>query len=272
MNKGYAQILAAGVYSSIQDKGRFGFGQYGVPNSGYILPNIIDEDFTNAIEFFGTGLTIRFSHDVLLNIVGFGLTIQVDTVTYTNVSVLTVQSGKILKIVKNEGNIGYLCVLGNWQSEYVMKSYSQMKGITMYDRLYPKMVIAYQSQSAQIQAVIKKDSKIDAGISTFNVMPGPEYHRFPCDVEVLTLTIDAGTNRQAICFQDVIAGVFPEIISSYTPIGTIQITKGGKVFILSKDGQTTGGYYRWGFLKVEDLEKLYLKKIGEKIILRIVGV
>ncbi|MBK8636173.1 MAG: hypothetical protein IPN72_22510 [Saprospiraceae bacterium] len=35
----------------------------------------------------------------------------------------------------------------------------------------------------------------------------------------------------------------------------MQITKGGKVFVLVKMDKTTGGYFRWGFINLNDLEK-----------------
>jgi antagonist of KipI len=269
MSKGFAQILATGVYASIQDKGRVGFEQYGVPLSGYLIPSWLDYDETNAIEFFGAGLTIRFSHHVIVRIYGVGITVAINNEPIENVSIFSINSGDIIKVLKNTGNIGYISISSGWKSEYSMGSYSQMKGITQYDRLQTNMVIGYTSSGMTPELVVLSNSGREEINTTFLVAPGPEYFRFKCQIKQIELIKSPATNRHAVSFENSIIGEFPEITSSYTPIGTIQITKGGKVFILGKDGQTTGGYFRWGFLSEGDLERLYQCEFGKKLIFRI---
>jgi len=269
MNKGFAQILTSGPYASIQDIGRRGFEQYGVPSSGYLLSSSISSEVRNAIEFFGVGLSVRFSHSALIRVMGNQVSIQKDSKTYHHVSILSVQAGAILKVVSNSGNIGYLTVEGGWKSEKIMSSHSQMKGVTSTDRLYPKMVIPYEVDKMEAEVVIQNRQTDDVLKDIFIVKPGPEFIIHNCKVKEMRLILSSESNRQAICFENAIEGHFSEITSSFIPVGTIQVTKGGKVFVLSKDGQTTGGYFRWGFINLNDLEQLYKTKIGKTITFRI---
>ncbi|HMP31623.1 MAG TPA: hypothetical protein PKD85_18620 [Saprospiraceae bacterium] len=271
MHRGFAQILSTGVYASIQDRGRLGFEQYGVPKSGFLMKSWINVDCINAIEFFGTGLAIRFSHSTHLTIFGKGVSVKIDRYIYHNVSVVTVRKGAILKVIKNEGNIAYLTIEGGWQSEWVMNSYSQMKGITLYDRLYPKMVIPYIAPITRSDILVQNHQNVSKTSHHFFAMQGPEFIKYNGLINEIRMTINPNSNRQAISFDNCLAGDFPEILSSYTPIGTIQITTGGKVFILSNDGQTTGGYFRWGFITQSDLEKIYELPIGTEIVITLVS-
>ena len=266
-NKGFAQILATGQYASIQDKGRTGYEMYGVPASGYLVGSWVADTAVNAIEFFGVGLHIRFSKPLVLCFAGTGIDLKRNDELIQDVTVVSVREGDNIKIIQNEGRIGYLLVEMGWECEYIMNSYAQMKGITLFDRLYPGMVLGYVPHS--IDVTILKNSKPHPKCKNLKitVQPGPEWLKHHHQTHEIHLTIHAATNRQAVSFNENIQGHFPEIQSSYTPVGTVQVTTSGKVFILGKDGQTTGGYFRWGFVNQGDLEKLYCSMPGSIVTL-----
>jgi len=273
MKKGFAQILSVGQYASIQDNGRFGFENYGVPPSGFIIRNYISKEVINAIEFIGTGLSLRFSGPVTLQFYGKGIVVKINGDVYSDVTAISVNRGDILTITKNEGVIGYIFVESGWITEKVMGSFSQIKGVTFYDRLYKGIVLTYHSDNSNVLIVEKiKEAPFSANEVIFKAVPGPEFIKFDTSLIELKLTISADTNRQAICFKENAAGIFNEIKSSYTPVGTIQITKAGKIFILSRDGQTSGGYFRWGFISEDDLARLHTYAVGNEVVVRIEGV
>ena len=267
MKKGFAQIISSGQYASIQDKGRFGFENYGVPPSGYLIRNEIISQAINAIEFIGTGLTLRFSDPVTLRFYGKGIGVKKNEEVFRDVFAISVKGGEILTIIENVGVSGYLFTELGWITERVMGSFSQSKGVTFYDRLLKGVTLSYFSDNSDVLILNKeKEGPTSDKDIIIKALPGPEFIKYGCMLTELQLTISPDTNRQAVCFKENAEGIFNEIKSSYTPVGTIQITKAGKVFILSRDGQTTGGYFRWGFISEKDLGLLCSFSPGTEVV------
>ena len=271
IKKGFAQVLSAGQYASIQDKGRPGLENYGIPPSGYVIKNELTAHLCNAIEFFGTGLSLRFSDAATLHIYGVGISIQKKGEPLHDVIAISVQAGDIITIIKNEGKVGYLYTETGWMFDKIMGSYSQMKGITFYDRLYKGVVIPYQPDFSEILITGIQNLSFTPKETVLYASPGPEFIKYKSDLTEFTLTISPDTNRQAICFTEKLEGEFKEIKSSYTPVGTIQITKAGKIYILGRDGQTTGGYFRWGFINEKDLNTLYYLSTYARVIIKMLS-
>ncbi|MBK8636172.1 MAG: hypothetical protein IPN72_22505 [Saprospiraceae bacterium] len=69
-----------------------------------------------SLNFFGVGLSIRFSHPALIRVMGNQVSIQIDDNTFHDVSIVSVRAGAILKVLSIKENIGYLTVEGGWKS------------------------------------------------------------------------------------------------------------------------------------------------------------
>jgi hypothetical protein len=146
---------------------------------------------------------------------------------------------------------------------------SMMKGVTYYDRLVCGLTIPYTSDDLKNLALISESDHVEQNYTTtFFYTLGPESIKANLTDLILDLTLSNDTTRQAICFNETVRGKFQEIVSSDTPLGTIQVTPAGKVFILSRDGQTTGGYFRLGFIVENDISILHRLPIGTKIKLK----
>ena len=55
------------------------------------------------------------------------------------------------------------------------------------------------------------------------------------------------------------------MLTSATLPGTVQLTPAGKIIILMRDGQTTGGYPRIMQLTQNSIDLLAQKKFGDKV-------
>ena len=80
------------------------------------------------------------------------------------------------------------------------------------------------------------------------VQEGPEYDILD-DKQLEKLfakefTVSKENNRMAYQLDETIEGHTVSLLTSATLPGTVQLTPGGKLIILMKDGQTTGGYPR----------------------------
>ena len=72
-------------------------------------------------------------------------------------------------------------------------------------------------------------------------------------------------DRMAYQLNDCITGHRISMLTSATMPGTVQLTPDGKLIILMKDGQTTGGYPRILQLTEEAIAILSQKKSGDKL-------
>jgi allophanate hydrolase subunit 2 len=72
--------------------------------------------------------------------------------------------------------------------------------------------------------------------------------------------------------EETINGHSYEMLTSATLPGTIQITPSGKLIVLMKDGQTTGGYPRILQLSDKAISILAQKKYGDAISFKLKGI
>ena len=114
---------------------------------------------------------------------------------------------------------------------------------------------------------LKVDSVLDK--TKLDVYKGPEYKLLK-DTQLAQLfyrefTVANENNRMAYQLNELIEGNKVSMLTSATLPGTIQLTPAGKLIILMKDGQTTGGYPR--ILQLSDMAMSILaqKRSGDHI-------
>ena len=140
------KFISKGLYTTIQDDGRFGYRNIGVPSSGYmdresaqIANLILDNPINNPlIEATLIGPTIMFEKSTLICITGsdFNPTLNENKISlYTPIEV---SKGDILKI--NNSSIGsrcYISIKGNIKVDEVLGSksyYSQISDSVVIEK------------------------------------------------------------------------------------------------------------------------------------------
>ena len=97
---------------------------------------------------------------------------------------------------------------------------------------------------------------------------GPEFDALNEDQKSKVLdaffTISNTINRMAIQLEEKIANTLPSIITSPVLPGTIQLTPSGKLIVLMRDCQTTGGYPRVLQLSENSINHIAQKRMKEK--------
>ena len=104
---------------------------------------------------------------------------------------------------------------------------------------------------------------------TIEVFPGPEFEILSEDQRSnlfqQEFTIDKNNNRMAIQLNEEVKNNLDSIITGPVIPGTVQLTPAGKLIVLMKDCQTTGGYPRVLHLSEKSLNIISQKLMGESV-------
>ena len=269
------EVLKPGFYASIQDYGRFGYQQYGVPYSGVMdrraagLANSIlgNEEDAAVIEMTMTGAVLRFESETYICIAGADMSPKLNEVQISLYKSIKIQVGDVLSFGKlNTGFRCYLAVFGGFKTENIMRSQSMCKGITNVFNISKSdkfKISVNTSFSINKNASIKvKNDYIKTKI--IKVFKGPEFDLLSKKQQEFLLktefTVSKDNNRMAYQLVEPLENNLEPIITSAVLPGTVQLTPSGKLIILMRDCQTTGGYPR-----VLQLKETAINTIAQKI-------
>ncbi len=281
------KINSAGLLSSIQDCGRFGYQRYGVSTSGAMdsyslkMANLLVGNDPNSavIEATLTGPEINFLSDCLIAICGADMTPQINGNLVPNNETIEVKNGDTLSFLglKN-GCRSYIAFAGGIAVPTVMGSkstYFRAKIGGLDGRPLKQGDIIHLEESSG-KKIIKKIpinliTEFKNNIS-LRVIPGPEIKKFDSSAihtfltSEYTVTVQSDRMGLRLSGQPVLSRLFShDIISSGISQGTIQLPGNGQPIILMADRQTTGGYARIANVIGSDLHLVAQLKPGDKI-------
>lgn len=277
-------IKRTGFYTTIQDQGRFGYASVGVPESGAIdknamlLANALVNNSENeaVLEYTLVGPTIVFQCDRHFVITGGTTLATLDKKVIQNNTVYLARKGQTVALTKiTEGCRGYVAIAGGLQIPEVLGSKSMYAPITREGYIHqpieiPIGISAYgNAKGARLKM---GTSKNDASYLTKNqlqVYKGPEYDLLDAHLHTYitetSFLISKLWNRMAVQLEETINHHTLSIRTGPVLPGTVQLTPSGRLVILMKDCQTTGGYPRVLQLSEKALHILAQKKQGDCI-------
>ncbi len=272
------KVKRAGFFSSIQDKGRFGFRNIGVPLSGAmdlysasIANTLLDNSEDAALmELTMTGPTLEFQTPTFFAISGANISPKLNDGAIQINQVYKASKGDILSFGKLQyGFRAYLAVKNGFMTEEVMGSRSFYSSITSTDHIrdFAEIPIepttSYEAKIASISPEpFHKEHELEVSI-------GPEYDLLnDRQLEAIfggDFTVSKENNRMAYQLNETVPGHDISMLTSATLPGTVQFTPAGKLIVLMKDGQTTGGYPR--ILQLSDTAICIMaqKKFGDTV-------
>ena len=272
------KVLKEGLFSTIQDSGRFGYKNIGVPVSGAMdqtsakLANLIlgNDESAAVLEMTLLGPTLEFLNDTYISITGADMNPMVNKKKVLLNETLLIKNGDILYLANSSNGMRtYLGIRGGLNSEKILGSKSFYKGITKREKLIKNDQIEFDLSISSPKKINQNfnDIKINRN-SKIKVFKGPEFDCLdPKSQDIIfnnEFTIGVN-NRMAYNLVEIIENKIPSIVSSPLMPGTIQLTPSGRVIILCRDCQTTGGYPRILQLDNNSLDCLSQKVTGEKI-------
>lgn len=274
------EVLKTGFYDSIQDLGRFGYQQYGIPYSGVmdmsaaLLANtLLGNDTEEAVlEITMSGPKLKFCCKTYVCLTGADISPSLNGKPINLNVVIAVSQNDILSFGRlRHGMRSYLAVLGGFKTETVYGSKSMYKGLTKQFRIAKNDILTI-AESNKVSN--KKHSKIK-GINTYiesniiKVYKGPEFDKLSkSNIDYLfskLFKISKDSNRMAYQIDEKIENKLEAILTSLVMPGTIQLTPDGQLIILMRDCQTTGGYPRILQLAEKSIESISQKSLGQSI-------
>ncbi len=276
-------ILKSGFYTTIQDLGRFGYRNKGVPVSGVmdeysaINANLMLGNDKNDVVFEMTmlGATFLFSKATYIAISGAKIEVLLNNKPISTENTICIAAGDILALGRMEkGFRSYLAIKNGLLVPTVLGSCSYYTAITNSSSISKGDVFEYQDCKTPFP---KNISNYDTSIITADVLEvykGPEFTLLS-DQQLSMLfarqfSVSKDNNRMAYQIKETITSISESILTSATLPGTVQLTPQGKLIVLMKDGQTTGGYARILQLSKKAIAVLAQKKTGENFSLKLI--
>lgn len=287
------RVILPGLFTTLQDEGRWGYQGYGVPISGYMdeyagkLANLlVGNSFQSAVlELTSMGGVFKFDEGCFAAVCGADMSVTVNGEAQRNWSSFWVPAqGEVCFGESISGYRTYFAVQGGFRVPVTLGSRSTCvkAGIGGYegriiqqgDVLYidgrdleplrpcqipPKYIPAYEPE---IQV---------------RVLLGPQEDLFPqealelffnSEYEVLTPTDRLGCSLTG---PKISAGSKSDIISDAVFKGAIQINSQGQPFIMMADHQTTGGFAKLGYVIHTDLPKVAQARPGDQLFFSLIS-
>ena len=269
------KVIQPGLFTTIQDAGRHGFRNIGIPTSGFmdqesawaaneLVNNNKDE---SLLEITLTGPTLIFNCNCVISITGGDFNPLINNLPVKMYQSINVRTGDILKLNNTiNGARSYIAVSGglNVKSLFGSKSFFSNISDSYHLKKGDEIKVSKKSESQ-----ILKWDKLKFNLNRFmKVFRGPEYDLLSSNSKKKLFknefTINTN-NRMAYNLEEKLQVDIKTIISSPVLPGSVQLTPSGKIIILHRDCQTTGGYPRILQLDTNSLNNLSQLKSNDKI-------
>lgn len=280
------EVIQSGLLTTVQDRGRYGYQQYGVPVSGAIddyaftVANLLvgNNERTACLEISLLGPCLRAVGDTVIAITGADLSPTVNDRPLSMWEAVEVYSGDIISFGEPiRGCRSYLAIAGGIDVPEVMGSRSTYfrsrlggldgRPIRSGDSLHageahapifttklPQEYIPEYMTGNTLRVILgpQHDCFSEKGIHTFlnsEYIVTAQADRMGCRLEGPPIEHEDGA----------------DIVSDGIPLGAVQVPADGLPIVLLADRQTTGGYTKIATVSTVDLPKIAQAQLGEKV-------
>ncbi len=285
------KVLKPGPLSTIQDRGRHGFQDSGVPPSGPMdsysmqLANILagNDASAAAIECTLGGLELQFTHDAVIALSGADSQASIDGEPVLQNRGVRVKKGSVLALGMAETGLrAYIAVRGGLAAESVLGSRSTFvrggfgglggKALARGDfipladsrsnaggdsiplRILPQSLVPVFSAECMVRAIPSHESDrfTEEALASFF----SQSFRVSTNSDRMACRLE-GTSLEHVRGAD--------IVSSGVLSGTVQVPPDGQAIVLLADRQTCGGYTRIAHVIQADLSMLGQARPGSRV-------
>ncbi len=270
-----------GLWTTVQDKGRYGFADQGIPISGpmdqisfELVNKLLRKSAGSAcVEIYMGGLKLKFSAPCQIGFYGALAEITIGNKFFFPGQVIQVEKGNTLFISPfQKGQWLYLSLNGSIESESVLGSQCFYKNITDKPRFSKGdalKIVPHKNNLPFTRSKLGLPQYLNEEI--VEVYPGPAFSLLsPAHEKRLfgeQFTLSKTQNRMAIQLNELLPNSIREHLSSPVYPGTVQLTPAGNLLVMMKDAQVTGGYPRILQLSVYSMAILAQKRPNEIIYL-----
>jgi len=254
-------VIRPGLFTTIQDRGRWGRQATGVPVSGALdrvshgVANALvgNESDAATLEVTLLGPEIRIDVDAVIAIAGADLSARIDRTDVSIHTPIACKAGSVLQFgERRRGARAYVAFDGGIDTPTTFGSRAT-SALCALGGLDGRAIMAGDRLPLGAPTVPPRTRRIDLpslpeGGARLRVLPGPQDEFFPPDafdrMRRARFTITSRSDRMGYRLEGArlprIEG--REMISDATFVGGIQVPTSGEPIMLMADRQTTGGY------------------------------
>jgi biotin-dependent carboxylase-like uncharacterized protein len=275
-----ATVLKTGPGCSVQDLGRRGQANFGIPISGALdmksytwVNHILQNEVYNAVlEIAQPGFQLQFDLPTSIALAGAQAIIRLNGEEIDGTNLISIKPNDVLEIGGFlVGARVYIGIRYGFKSSKVLGSRSFYAGLTEDSYLSKGDKIKYfaDPQAAPVLNAKAKWSTEWLQKEEIIAYPGPDFNLLSETLKEKLLSqtfrISQQSNRMGVQLLELLENNLPELPTNPVFPGTVQLTSGGKLVILLKDAQVTGGYPRILQLAEESQWIMAQKKPGQMI-------
>ena len=287
------RIERAGMFSVVQDLGRYGHQRFGVPVNGAMdewahrLANALvgNDEQAATLECLLTGPTLRFTHNALIALTGGDFHAEIEgTRLPMNQPLMVRRDVPITFAQQRSGARAYIAVRGGIntppvlgsRSTFVRAGYGGWEGRALVrgDRLpigalsshmlsIERLLVQTGSTYVSLGLLDGVAALLDADPSQpIRFMRGPQWRRFTLASRAAFMqqpyTVTQQSDRMGYRLQGTPLNLNAplEMISEAVNVGTIQVPPNGEPILLMADRQTAGGYPKLGYVATADISRV----------------
>ena len=262
-------VLEPGMLTTVQDDGRWGLQNMGIPISGAMdqqalaLGNFLvgNEEGAAALEITLSGPRLVFTTDALVALTGADMGLQVNGRDIPAWTAVLVRTGSVLSMAGciGAGCRAWLCVAGGIDVPYVLGSRSTLlraalggfkgRALRLGDSLHllPLTRQARCLEGFSCPVRLRPPYAVDIPVP---VLPGPQTESLTPGARQAfldaTWTVSDASDRMGCQLEgpQLALGHGADIISEVIPEGSVEVTGAGLPIVMLADHQTTGGYVK----------------------------
>jgi antagonist of KipI len=280
-------VIAPGLLTTVQDRGRWGHQDRGVPVGGPMDPfghrvaNALAGNAADAatLEITLAGPELVCDDDRVVAIGGAAFEIALDGRAVAGDGPIAVPAGAALRLGRRlSGARAYLAVSGGFDVPRVLGSRATQVTVRMGGlagralQAGDRLPLGSAMPAPRLRRFALPPPPRPA---VLRVLPGPETERFePGALERLQAApyvVAPASNRMGYRLEgpSLPRTASTDIISAATPIGTVQVPPAGQPLLLMADRQTAGGYPRIAIVISADLRVAGQLAPGDAVVFRI---
>ncbi|MEM0117949.1 MAG: biotin-dependent carboxyltransferase family protein [Conexivisphaerales archaeon] len=257
LDEAVAEIELPGLFSTVQDRGRFGSRRYGIPSSGaidmrsYTLANQLLGNMPDApaIEVIGGNFSIIFKKRTRMAVTGARCRASLNDAEAALDKVLEADAGsRLLLSVPDYGFVNYVAIEGGFWGELVLGSRSTYMPAHFggsWGRLLRKgdSLPGLDMHRGVADSYARSEFELRDRIFVRQA-----FHTNEAIMSWLTsqkFTVEPESDRMGFRLlpeMQLQSSLYREIVTIPVFPGMVQLTRSGELVIVNKDGQTTGGY------------------------------
>ena len=259
-------VLKAGLLTTVQDLGRWGFQRFGVPVAGpmdlvsHRAANVLVGNAPSAatLEMTLAGPELAFKDDARFAVTGAAFDIRLDSASVPNDTPVRARPGQRLIFGRcRRGARAYLAVAGGIDVPLVLGSRATHLGSRMGGvegrALRPGDLLPIGPSDTHTGATLRSrltPRALPVGGARVRVLMGPHHPRFAQrSIDAFSrkrYVVTPQSDRMGYRLRGTPLTVLErgDLLSTATPVGAIQVPPLGEPILLMADRQTAGGYPR----------------------------